>query len=69
MGTIIQPPTEKTANSQFELGALIAPDGIQDLRYLKARESFWEYCKLINPKFFKDDRTYLHELADDLQAF
>ncbi|MPL94046.1 hypothetical protein SDC9_40194 [bioreactor metagenome] len=69
MGTMIQPPTEKTAKPQFELGALIAPDGIQDSRYLKARESFWEYCKLINPKFFKDDRTYLHELADDLQAF
>ena len=69
MGTMIQPPTEKAAKPQFELGALIAPDGIQDPRYLLARESFWEYCKLINPKFFKDDRTYLNELADDLQAF
>lgn len=65
MATI--PTTPKT--SGFELGSLLAPDGIQDARYLKARDSFWEYCKLINPKFFRDDRPFLRELANDLQAF
>lgn len=58
-----------TKSSGFEVGSLLAPDGIKDERYLKARSSFWEYCKLINPKFYKDDRPHLVELADALQAF
>lgn len=37
-------------------------------KYRKARESFWEYCKLINPKFFKDSRPHLKRIADTLQA-
>jgi predicted phage terminase large subunit-like protein len=36
--------------------------------YALARDSFWEYCKLINPKFFKDDRPHLVEIANTLQA-
>jgi predicted phage terminase large subunit-like protein len=53
----------------FELGSLLAPDGISDVRFIKARDSFWEYCKIINPKFYRDDRPYLRELGEDLQAF
>lgn len=34
----------------------------------KARDSFWEYCRLINPKFYKEDRGYLKELCNTLQA-
>ncbi len=37
-------------------------------KYRKARESFWEFCKLINPKFFKDSRPHLKRIADTLQA-
>ena len=57
-----------TKSSGFDVGSLLAPDGIKDERYLKARSSFWEFCKLINPKFYKDDRPHLRELANDLQA-
>ena len=36
--------------------------------YSSARDTFWEYCKLINPKFYRDDRPHLKEIADTLQA-
>lgn len=36
--------------------------------FLAARDSFWEYCKLINPKFYKESRTHLKEIAETLQA-
>ena len=49
------------------LQKLIAPDGVTEPRFLAARSSFWAYCKLRNPKFFKDSRRYLSELADTLQ--
>lgn len=37
-------------------------------KILDARKNFWCYCKLINPKFFRDDRPHLKEIADTLQA-
>ena len=37
-------------------------------KYLKARESLWEYNKLINPKFFRESRPHLKIIADTLQA-
>ena len=52
----------------MRLNELIAPDGVTEPRYLKARQSFWEYCKLRNPKFFRDGRRHLFELAATLQA-
>jgi len=36
--------------------------------YKAARDIFWEYCKLINPRFYKDDRPHLKVIADTLQA-
>lgn len=36
--------------------------------YAACRESLWEYEKRINPKFFKEERWHLKELADTLQA-
>lgn len=30
-------------------------------------ESFWEYCKLINPMFFKQEREYQKIIADTMQ--
>ncbi|MBQ8982700.1 MAG: phage terminase large subunit [Lachnospiraceae bacterium] len=37
-------------------------------RYAAARGNLWEYEKLMNPKFFKDSRWHLKEIADTLQA-
>lgn len=51
------------------LEKIIAPDGITDPRYVAARSSFWEYCKLKNQKFFKESRKFLRELAETLQSF
>lgn len=34
----------------------------------RARQNFWTYCQYINPKFFRNDRPHLRELADALQA-
>lgn len=38
------------------------------VRYQQAADNFWEYCKQINPKFFKDSRPHLKEIANTLQA-
>ena len=46
----------------------VLPEGHRTEETIKARESFWEYEKLMNPHFFKDDRPHLKELADTLQA-
>jgi predicted phage terminase large subunit-like protein len=35
---------------------------------LQSRKSFWIFCKTIAPEFYKDDRTYLKQLCDTLQA-
>lgn len=34
-----------------------------------ARREFWEYCKLMAPDFYREDRPYLKELCSRLQAF
>jgi conserved hypothetical protein len=33
----------------------------------KARNSFWEYCKLTNPDFYFEDRTFLKDYCNILQ--
>lgn len=41
-------------------------------RYAKielARRDFWWYCKLTSPDFYRDDRPFLHDMADKLQWF
>ena len=40
----------------------------KDPRYAVARDDFWEYCKLISPKFYKDSRPHLKKIARTLQA-
>jgi len=37
-------------------------------KYKIACEDFWEYCKLITPKFFKESRPHLKIIANTLQA-
>jgi len=34
-----------------------------------ARRSFWYYCKLKAPDFYKDNRTYLKDMCNKLQEF
>lgn len=59
--------TERPYSNEF-LAELVNPDGITNPQVILARKSFWEYCKLRDPKFYKDDRHYLRELCDTLQG-
>lgn len=34
-----------------------------------SRREFWQYCKFTSPDFYKEDRTFLHDLATRLQWF
>ena len=35
----------------------------------RARRNLWEFCKLLEPDFYKDSRQYLKDICDRLQAF
>lgn len=41
----------------------------EQARYELARRSFWEYCKLKAPDFYREDRKYLKEFCNALQDF
>lgn len=41
--------------------------GLQSAKILNARESFWEYCRLKSPDFYKDDRVHLYNLCNTLE--
>lgn len=41
----------------------------EQARYELARRYFWEYCKLKAEDFYKEERFYLKELCNTLQAF
>lgn len=45
------------------------PSPEADAALQRARESFWTYCTLINPAFYREDRPHLRRLCDTLQAF
>lgn len=34
-----------------------------------ARRCLYDYCQLMNPQFYKDDRTYLKEMCNKIQEF
>ena len=36
--------------------------------FSKARESFWEYCQKMYPKFFQADREHLKQICDTMQG-
>jgi len=36
-------------------------------KYKAAQDSFWAYCKLLDPKFFKDGRPHLRTTAETLK--
>ena len=44
-------------------------DIIYQARLALARKDFWEYCKLIAPDFYRDDRAYLNDMCYQLQRF
>lgn len=35
----------------------------------KARDSFWYFCNLLSPDFYRSDRIHLKQLCDTLQSF
>lgn len=41
---------------------------LRQLRISKSRKSFWEFCKTINPKFFKESRSHLKQICNTFQA-
>ena len=41
----------------------------EQARYELARRSFWKYCKLKAPDFYREDRKYLKEFCNALQDF
>lgn len=41
---------------------------IREKAIREARKNFYAYCRIINPDFFKKDRTYLKTLCDTLQG-
>ena len=34
-----------------------------------ARRHLYDYCKLTNPQFYKEDREYLKVMCDDIEKF
>lgn len=61
----------KLAEQYKKVAAELAGDGERGkLRQLRksAEENFWEYCKYINPRFFREDRPHLKKIAETLQA-
>lgn len=49
---------------------MISREGLkQQAKMELARREFWYYCKLTSPDFYKNDRPFLHDLAEKLQWF
>lgn len=49
---------------------MVIPEYVREqARYELARRSFWEYCKLKAPDFYREDRKYLKEFCNALQDF
>lgn len=42
---------------------------LKDIKVELARRHFWEYCKLLEPDFYKDSRLHLKELCNTLEDF
>lgn len=40
---------------------------LREANIRKARESLWEFSKLLAPEFYKDDREHLKNICDILQ--
>lgn len=42
---------------------------LREIKIRKAQSCFWEFCRTLAPKFYKDSRPHLKELCDILQKF
>ncbi len=42
---------------------------MREARLELARKDFWSFCRLMFPKFYRNDRAYLKEMCQKLQAF
>ena len=51
-----------------DIRELINPEGITDGKIVAAQTRFYDYCKMMNPKFYRDDRPYQRDLCETLQA-
>jgi len=61
--------SEKKINSSLFIKKTIdAKKNPESDKHANARQSLWEYCKLIHPKFFKDSRWHLKQISDTFQA-
>jgi predicted phage terminase large subunit-like protein len=45
------------------------PESQRRLEILLARKDFWSFCKLLLPKFYKEERDYLYDICYRLQDF
>lgn len=50
------------------MNALAFAFNINDLRIELARRDFWEFCKINSPEFYREDRVFLREYCQTLQA-
>lgn len=41
----------------------------QQARTELARRDLWNYCKLTNPQFYKENRRYLKDMCNNIEAF
>ena len=53
----------------IKITAIQKEELLKQARYELARRDFWEFCKLMDPKFFKESRKYLKRIARKLQEF
>lgn len=53
----------------FKNKAVALALSIRELRIRFARQDFWEFCKLLEPDFYKESRSYLKKYCKTLQAF
>lgn len=42
---------------------------IRELKCIKAKRHLWDYCRLTNSQFYKDNRTYLKDMCNRIQDF
>lgn len=59
----------KKLNEMIGNKSLSSKERLREEKLELGRNNFWEYCKLIDSKFFNEKRQYLKRIATDLQSF
>lgn len=57
---------KSTLNKQSLIEYLVLQ---QEIAVRRARRDFWAFCRLLHPEFYKEERPYLKDLCQSLQAF